>query len=112
MAKKPKTKMSVSERAKQFLPFSPLKGFAEALAEKEKIRVPRRELSEDMERKLNDALNTIRPGEMITAVYYHEEEYVQLTGMVAALDLQERILQIVMEKIKFDDLYEIIRIEE
>ncbi len=35
VASKPKTKMPISERAKQFMPFSALKGLDEAIAKKE-----------------------------------------------------------------------------
>lgn len=37
MANKPKNKMDISHRAKQFLPFSALKGLSEALAQKEQL---------------------------------------------------------------------------
>ena len=37
MADRPKQKMTTEERAKQFMPFSALKGLAEVLKEKEKI---------------------------------------------------------------------------
>ena len=40
MPSKPKQKMPIEERAKQFMPFSALKGLEEALASKEKIIVP------------------------------------------------------------------------
>lgn len=36
MASKPRTKMPVAERAKQFMPFAALKGLPEALAEVER----------------------------------------------------------------------------
>ena len=36
-----RTKMERTERAKQFMPFSPLKGYEEALREKERAIVPR-----------------------------------------------------------------------
>lgn len=36
MTEKPKYKMSIENRAKQFMPFAALKGFPEALAAKEK----------------------------------------------------------------------------
>ena len=42
-----RTKMSREERAKQFMPFAALKGYPEALQKKEKIVVPKVELSED-----------------------------------------------------------------
>ena len=45
MASKPKHKMPIEDRAKQFMPFAALKGLPEALAAKEKIAVPKTELS-------------------------------------------------------------------
>ena len=41
-------KMSPAERAKQFMPFAALKGYEEALRQKEKIVVEKIELSEEM----------------------------------------------------------------
>ena len=40
-------KMSMSNRAKQFVPFDALKGFQEAVRKKEKMPVPRKELAEE-----------------------------------------------------------------
>lgn len=48
MASKPKHKMPIEDRAKQFMPFAALKGLPDALAAKEKITVPKTELSEEM----------------------------------------------------------------
>lgn len=48
MPKKPRTKMPISERAKQFMPFAAVKGYHEALAKKEHITVPKNELTDDM----------------------------------------------------------------
>lgn len=111
MAKtKPIAPMPVSERAKIFAPFAALKGLPEALKEKEKIRVPKKELSEYMANKINCALGSLKTGQIITVIYYNssEQEYLQLTGMVARIDATHRFLQIVAVKIPFDDLYEII----
>ena len=52
--------MPGSERAKQFVPFQAVKGLEEALAAKEKIRVPRRQLSEDMIAEINKKLTEIK----------------------------------------------------
>ena len=41
-------KMSQADRAKQFMPFAALKGYDDALRAKEKVVVPRKELSEEM----------------------------------------------------------------
>lgn len=111
MAKsKPLAPMPVSERAKIFSPFAALKGLPEALKEKEKIRVPKKELSEYMADKINKALTQTKAGQIITVFYYNstEQEYIQLTGMVARVDFSQKFLQVVAIKIPFDDLYEII----
>lgn len=112
MAKcKPNSPMPTADRAKQFAPFAALKGLPEALAEKEKIRVPRHIVSEDMAEEINRAITELKPGMIVTVVYYNEQEqeYLQLTGAVAKLYEYERILQIVKTKIKYDDIYEIIK---
>ena len=103
--------MPTADRAKQFAPFAALKGLPEALAEKEKIRVPRHIVSEDMAEEINRSITELRPGMIVTVVYYNEpeQEYLQLTGTVAKLYEYERILQIVKTKIKYDDIYEIIK---
>lgn len=111
MAKtKPLAPMPVCERAKIFAPFAALKGLPEALKEKEKIRVPKKELSQFMANKINCALDGLETGQIITVIYYNslEQEYVQLTGTVTKIDFARRLLQVVSVKIQFDDLYEII----
>ncbi len=42
--------MDRRSRAKQFMPFDALKGFREAVAEKERIIVPKRDLPEEKKR--------------------------------------------------------------
>lgn len=109
MAGKPKQKMSIEERAKQFMPFSALKGLNEALAEKEKIVVPKIELSEDGAMELDRKMHSLERGKIATVVYYDKENYLKITGMVAKIDEDCRILQIVNTKIIFDDIYDIIQ---
>ena len=106
---KPRGNMPQSLRAKQFAPFAALKGLDEALAEKERIRVEKRLLSEERLSELNDKLMGLTVGQIVTVVHYDpiEREYIQLTGMVAKIDAQNRILRIVSESIKFDNLIEI-----
>ncbi|MBR5559536.1 MAG: YolD-like family protein [Oscillospiraceae bacterium] len=107
MGNKIRGKMPVSERAKQFAPFSALRGLPEELAEKERIIQPRKILSSDMAEQLDRMLQTLRPGHMITAVYYSGGGYRKKMGMVAAVDCRLRVLQVVEERIDFDDLFEI-----
>jgi len=100
-------RMSPAERAKQFMPFAALKGFEDALREKEKIVVERISLSEESKEELDRKLREIRRNDMITVIYYLNDEYVKVTGMVARLDMDARILKVVNTKIPFDDIYDI-----
>ncbi|MDD6233478.1 MAG: YolD-like family protein [Frisingicoccus sp.] len=101
--------MSREDRAKQFMPFAALKGYSEALRKKERIIVPRRELSEEYGEELDRKLRQVQEGEMISVVYYCRGEYVRLTGKVAKIDKEARMIRIVNEKIAFDDLYALYR---
>lgn len=107
MASKPKTKMSVADRAKQFMPFAALKGLPEALAAREKILVSRIELSPEMEEELDRKMHLLAKGQMASVVYFQQGQYIRLTGMVARIDSTCRILQIVNTKISFDDLLDV-----
>lgn len=100
-------KMDRAERAKQFLPFDALKGFRETLAQKERIVVERTELSEEYREELDRRMQRVLKNDIITVVYFHDGEYVQVTGMVSRLDVTSRIIKIVNTKISFEDIYEI-----
>ena len=102
------SKMSREERAKQFMPFAALKGYPEALKKKEKIVVPKRELSEEYQKELDQKLRQVHKNDIITVIYFSNHEYLKLTGMVSRIDDTARLLKIVNTKISFDDLYDII----
>lgn len=95
---------NMADRAKIFAPFDALKGFREALAGKERITVPRPELSEETRDELDRRIRQIRRNDMITAVYYCKGEYVRCTGMFSRLDETRRILTLVHRDIPLDDL--------
>ncbi len=101
-------KMSMDKRAAQFLPFQAVRGLDEALAAKEKIKVDKIELSEEMAEELDKKMHQVRKGSMVTVVYFHKDEYLKLSGMVARFDETARIIQIVNTKISFDNIYSII----
>ena len=105
MANRPK--MDRADRAKQFMPFAALKGYEEALREKEKIVVDKIELSEEMKDELDRKMKQIEKNSMVRVVYYKEEEYLQITGMVSRIDKDAGILKVVNTKISFDDIYKI-----
>lgn len=99
--------MSRQDRAKQFMPFAALKGYEEALRKKEKITVPKAELSEERGEELDRALRQIRKNDMVTVIYFCEGEYPKVTGMVSRIDGTARLLKVVDTKIPFEDLYEV-----
>lgn len=102
-----RTKMDIAQRAKQFVPFAALKGFEEALRAKEKIIVPKIELTEESLQELNRKLMCIEKKDMITVVYYCQDEYVKVTGMVTRIDAYARVLRVVNTKIPFSDICKI-----
>lgn len=102
MASKKYPKMDRSNRAKQFMPFDALKGFREALAEKERLIVPRRELSEEQKAELDDKLHRIHKMDIVTVEYFQNGEYVQVTGVVSELNEPNRMLKIVNTRISFE----------
>ncbi|MCH5259007.1 MAG: YolD-like family protein [Lachnospiraceae bacterium] len=107
MASRPKHKMPIEDRAKQFMPFAALKGLPDALAAKEKITVPKVELSEEMAEELDRKMHMLTKGIITSVVYFHRDEYIKITGMVARIDETGRLLQIVNTKIPFDDILKI-----
>lgn len=100
-------KMSQAERAKQFMPFAALKGFSEALQKKEKAFVPQAELSEEYQEELNRRLQKIRKDDFISIVYYHNGEYLRISGAVSKIDKTIRMIKVVNTEIRFDDIYDI-----
>lgn len=104
-------KMSRENRAKQFMPFAALKGYEAALREKEKIVVEKIELSEEMKEELDRKVRDIHRNDMVKVVYFHDEEYLEITGMVSRLDVDARILKVVNTKIAFGDIYKMQKIE-
>lgn len=97
-------KMERADRAKQFMPFDALKGFREALAQKERIIVPRRELSEEQKDELNRKFWQIRKRDIITVEFFQKGEYIKVTGMVSRIDETSRVLKVVNTSIPFDDI--------
>lgn len=101
-------KMNREDRAKQFMPFAALKGYPEALRKKEKIIVPKIEMSPEYQEELNRKLLRVEKSKIVTVIYFEKGEYLKVTGMVSRLDETARLIKIVNTKISFDDLYDII----
>ncbi len=107
MASKPRNKMPIEERAKQFMPFAALSGLPDALAAREKVMVPKIELSPEMEEELDRQMHLLSKGKMATVVYFQKGEYIKITGLVARMDETSRLLQIVNTKILFEDILQV-----
>ena len=101
-------KMTREDRAKQFMPFAALKGYPEALEQKEKIVVPKAEITEEYAQMLDQKLRRVTKNDIITVIYFSKGEYLKKTGMVSRIDETARILKVVNTKILFDDIYDIL----
>lgn len=102
-----RVKMDRADRAKQFMPFDALRGLKEALREKEKMIVSKIELSDDRKEILDYKLHQVKKLDMLTVVYFDDQQYLKITGIVSRIDASARILQIVNTKIEFDTIYDI-----
>ena len=102
-----RARMSREDRAKQFMPFAALKGYPEALRLKEKITVPKRELSEEYGEELDRKLHEVCRGDMVTVTYFFRGEYLKISGLVSRIDPTARVLKVVNTKIPMADIYEI-----
>ena len=96
--------MDREERAKQFMAFSPLKGYYDLIREKQKVVVDKKDLTSDSADELSFKFNQIRLGQMLSVVYFCVDEYVKCVGMVSKIDLNEKSLTIVKTKIKLEDI--------
>lgn len=78
--------MEQAERAKQFMPFSALKGLGEQLKEAETVKETRRELLEDEAEELNRLLSEMKQGDMAAVRYHDGNRYVTERGRVNKID--------------------------
>ena len=100
------------DRAKIFLSFAALKGFEEALREKEKIIVKKKTISEDMKMVISNRLNILKKNDMVKVVYYNSGEYLKIQGLVSKIDPTFQELTVVKTKISFSDIYELRIVEK
>ena len=96
--------MKRSERAKQFIPFSALKGLDEELTRAEKVLCQKRELLEDEAEELNRKLTDIEAGSRIEIEYDRMGEYVKKKGTVKRVDDVYRVIEVDDKKIKISSI--------
>ena len=104
-----RAKMPPHQRAKQFAPFDALTGLRIALKEKEKIRVPKKIISEDKAEEINETLISLNVGDNITVIYYNEseQEYIYISGKITLFNKGKKLIEIGNNIIKTDDIYDI-----
>ena len=103
-------KMDRRQRAKQFMPFAALTGLDTELQKQEKQKVKRIDLSPEAMEEVDRTLRDLQPRDVITVTYFHRDEYLTLTGMLAGIDLTARQLQVVNIKVPIADIYRIERL--
>lgn len=102
-----------ASRAKLFIPYDALKGFREILAEKEKIIVEKRMLSEDDLEELDRTIHLLQKGMIVQIIYYDEQDYIFLEGIVSKIDLEySKFIQIVKKKIALEKIVDIKIVEQ
>ena len=81
-------------RAKQFLPFDALKGFKEALKEKEVEYEDKKELTEETLTELNDCFNKIEIGSKVRIKYYKNGKYNEIRCEITNINYIKKKIQI------------------
>lgn len=97
-------------RAKQFMPFSPLRGYEELIRQRGLSPAPRIVLGEDAQAELDERLRELAPGDQVRARHYKNGQYTDSRGHFLGLDPLRRFITIDAERISFPDLIELERL--
>ena len=106
-----RTKMSLEQRAKIFLPFNGLRGYYDLILKVDKIKEPKRELSEDELNELSIIYNKLKKRMVVEITYYLEDGYTKIYGMISRISAEKRTITIIKTEISFEDILKI-KIEE
>lgn len=88
MEYKQRAKMPPSQRAKQFMPFAAVKGLEKAIAEQEQLRnrTEQIEPGEEQAQAINEALNRLRKGNIVSLRFHADGQSQALQGEVEQID--------------------------
>ena len=106
-----RTKMNLEQRAKIFLPFNGLRGYYDLILKVDKIKEPKRELSEDELNELSIIYNKLKKRMVVEITYYLEDGYTKIYGMISRISAEKRTITIIKTEISFEDILKI-KIEE
>ena len=107
MGTRPRLPMARADRAKQFAPFSALKGLESAIERKRLLAATRRMPSEREAQILNDRLSRLSAGDRVYVMYFTKKGYIKRTVTVFDIDTTRRAILTDGEYIFFDDIYAI-----
>ena len=88
--------MPASQRAKQFMPFAAVKGLEKAIIEQEQLlnHVERVELGEEEIQKINEKLNLLEKGNMVSVRFYNNGKYQTVEGVVEQIDPARSVIRV------------------
>lgn len=112
MERKQRAKMPVSQRAKQFMPFSAVKGLEKAIAEQEQQLnyLEQIELDEELTLTINHELNRLEKGDKVSVCYYKDGRYHMLKDAVEQIDIVRGFVRIRKKAIGFESILNIKRL--
>lgn len=93
-----------ANRARQFMPFASLRGYYDLIRQQERVREPRRELSDDQAEELSAVLAGFRRGDMVRVRHYVGDHYELTEGVLTEFDQVFRRMTIVRTELRFDDV--------
>ena len=99
--------MANNPRAKQFMPFTSLKGYFDLIREEQRIKEPKKSLSEEGATVLSFKLNQVKKGMLVKITYYNVDAYETMEGIVSNFDDTFRNITVVKKMIPFDDILDI-----
>lgn len=102
--------MNRIDRAKQFAPFSALRGFDLMVRETSKIKCDKISLEETDLIKIDETLKNIKKGDLIKVKYYNKDCYEIDEGLVSEINVINQRIVLVKKIISFSDIYSIEKI--
>ena len=100
-------RVSPEDRARQFMPFAALKGYADMVLEADCQPEPRRAITPERAAHLSAVLAITRNRDSVRAEFYCEGAYETIAGTITHLDCVMRTIEVEQTIIPFDDLWEL-----
>ena len=109
-------RMPRQNRAKIFAPYQALKGFGEAIHAKDAVFVPRMELPEYAQERLDRKLRQLHCWDTVTVTWFRGKpgeadrnlgQYVTVTGTVERIDPVFRVLLLGKQRIPMEEIVEL-----